>query len=90
MFARLPKRMTVTKHRDLDVLHKQLIQMLVHGCMGRSETQTIDEGDEGQVCPCWCVQKGPFLNVPKATLSLMRRDFGDREDLYNVDGILPG
>ena len=20
-----------------------------------------DEGDEGQVCPCWCVQKGPFL-----------------------------
>ena len=45
----------------LDVLHKQLIQMLVHGCVGRSETQTIDEGDEGQVCPCWCVQKGPFL-----------------------------
>ena len=42
-------------------LHKQLIQMLVHGCVGRSETQTIDEGDEGQVCPCWCVQKGPFL-----------------------------
>ena len=43
------------------LLHKQLIQMLVHGCVGRSETQTIDEGDEGQVCPCWCVEKGPFL-----------------------------
>ena len=40
------------------VLHKQLIHMLVHGCVGRSETQTIDEGDEGQVCPCWCVQEG--------------------------------
>ena len=49
------------KWANVWLLHKQLIQMLVHGCVGRSETQTIDEGGEGQVCPCWCVQAGSSL-----------------------------